>query len=73
MAFTIAHRFERSALGRLMLAGSAWGLTLATGFITLNVSHCGLPCPADVAVIIAISVGTRLLTIGPFAAFAAQR
>jgi hypothetical protein len=73
MAFTIAHRFKRSALAQLMLAGSAWRLTLAAGLIALNVSHCGLPCPADVAVIIAICVGTGLLTIGPFAAFAAQR
>ena len=73
MALTIAHRFERSALVRLVLAGSVWGPTLAAGFLALNVPHCGLPCPVDVAVITAICVGTGLLTIGPFAAFAAQR
>jgi hypothetical protein len=45
MAFTIAHRFKRSALAQLMLAGSAWRLTLAAGLIALNVSHCGPALP----------------------------
>ena len=72
MAFTIASRFERSALTRLVCAGSAWGITLAACFIAFNVPQCGLPCPADVAVTSAICVGTGLLTIGPFAALAGR-
>ena len=72
MAFTIARHFERSALTRLVFAGSAWGLTFAAGFFALNVPQCGLPCPADVAATTAICVGAGLLTIGPFAAFAAR-
>jgi hypothetical protein len=73
MTFAIAHGFARSALTRLVLAGSAWGLALAAGFIALNAPQCGLPCPADVAATTAICVGTGLFTIGPFAAFAARR
>jgi hypothetical protein len=73
MTFAIARRFERSALVWVVSAGSVWGLALAAGFIALNVPQCGLPCPADVAVTTAICVGTGLLTIGPFAAFAARR
>jgi hypothetical protein len=65
MALAIAHRFDRSALTRMALAGSAWGLTLAAGFITLNLPQCGLPCPYDVAVTIAVCIGTGTLTIGP--------
>jgi hypothetical protein len=72
MTFAIARRFERGTLTRLVFAGSAWGLALAAGFIALNVPQCGLPCPADVAATTAICVGTGLLTIGPFAAFAAR-
>ena len=73
MAFAIASGFERSALTRLILAGSAWGLTLAASFIALNAPRCGLPCPTDMAATTAICVGTGLLTIGPFAAIAARR
>jgi hypothetical protein len=73
MTFAIAHCFERGALTRLVFAGGAWGLTLTVGFIALNAAQCGLPCPIDVAVTTAICVGTGLLTIGPFAAFAVRR
>jgi hypothetical protein len=73
MASAIARRFDRSALLRLVFAGSAWGLTLAAGLFAINLPQCGPPCPADIAVTTAICIGAGLLTIGPFAAFAGRR
>jgi hypothetical protein len=70
MAFAIARRLDRRALTRMVLAGSAWGTTLAAGFFAINAPQCGLPCPDDIAVTTAVGVGTGILTIGPLAAFA---
>jgi hypothetical protein len=73
MDFAVVDRIDRGVLTRWIAAGDAWGLTLAAGFFALNASQCGLPCPADAALTTAICVGTGLITIGPFAAFASSR
>jgi hypothetical protein len=72
MAVAIA-RLGNSALRWVVFAGGSWGLTMATGFLAINVPQCGLPCPADVLTMTAICVGTGMLTVGPFAAIAARR
>jgi len=72
MAVAIA-RLGNSALRWIVFAGGGWGLTMATGFLAINVPQCGLPCPADVLTMTAICVGTGMLTVGPFAAIAARR
>ena len=70
MTLAIVHRLDRGALVRWFAGGSAWGLTLAAFFLAINAPQCGLPCPTDALAVIALCVGTGLLTIGPFAAFA---
>ena len=73
MAFAMALRFDRTALTRMVIAGGAWGLTLAAGFVAMALWQCGLPCPDDIAVTTMSCVGTGILTIGPLAAFVAPR
>lgn len=70
MAAALALRLDRAALTRVLLAGSAWGLMLAAGFVAMAVWQCGLPCPDEVAFTTMTCVGTGILTIGPLAAFA---
>jgi len=70
MASAIVPRLDRAALLRWFVAGGAWGLTLAAGLLALNASTCGPPCPDDVAFLTTLCIGTGLVTIGPFAAFA---
>jgi len=55
MAVAIA-RLGNSALRWVVFAGGSWGLTMATGFLAINVPQCGLPCPADVLTMTAICV-----------------
>ena len=57
-----------SALRRGVLAGSAWGLALATGLITLNAMECGALCIPDALATLAVSIPAGLVTIGPLAA-----
>jgi hypothetical protein len=73
MTAALALRLDAAAWRRLVFAGSGWGLALASGFFALNAAACGLPCPEDIAATTAVCVGTGLLTIGPFAAFAGRR
>jgi hypothetical protein len=70
MAYAITRHLDRGALARWFIAGNAWGLTLAAFLLARNMQACGLPCPDDAAFLTALCVGTGLLTIGPFAAFA---
>lgn len=66
-------RLDRTAAMRWLGGGIAWGLALAAGFVGMAAWQCGVPCPEDVAFTTLACVGTGLLTIGPFAAFAAPR
>jgi len=55
-------------LRRGLLAGSAWGVALATGLIGLNVMECGAFCAPDALATIAVAIPAGVLTIGPLAA-----
>ena len=55
-------------LRRGLLAGSAWGVALATGLITLNAMECGALCVPDALATLAVSIPAGILTIGPLAA-----
>jgi hypothetical protein len=54
----------------LIVAGGAWGLTMAAVLNAMALRQCGLPCPDDVAFVTLVCIGTGLLTIGPLAALA---
>jgi hypothetical protein len=72
MVLTLS-RIDCRALIRMIVAGTAWGLSLSTGFFIIALWQCGLPCPDDIAVVTTACIGTGILTIGPLAAFAAPR
>lgn len=55
-------------LRRGLLAGSAWGVALATGLITLNAMECGALCIPDALATLAVAVPAGIVTIGPLAA-----
>jgi hypothetical protein len=66
-------RFDCRGLIRMIVAGTAWGLTLSTGFFIVALWQCGLPCLDDFAAVTTVCIGTGILTIGPLAAFVAPR
>ena len=66
-------RVDCRGLARMIVAGTAWGLTLSTGFFIVALWQCSLPCPDDIAVVTTACIGTGILTIGPLAAVAAPR
>jgi hypothetical protein len=51
-----------------LLAGSAWGVALATGLIGLNAMQCGALCVPDALATLAIAIPAGIVTIGPLAA-----
>lgn len=63
-------RFDCRGLIRMIVAGTAWGLTLSTGFFIVALWQCGLPRLDDFAAVTTACIGTG---IGPLAAFAAPR
>ncbi len=73
IAAAIARRFDRNGLTRLVVAGSAWGIAVATGLLAINLPQCGLPSPGDAAMTLVVCVGAGLATIGPFAVFAGSK
>ena len=68
MTSNLAWRLDRTAIARIFVAGSTWGLVLSAGFFINAIFQCGMPCPDDVAVVTAACIGTGVLTIGPLAA-----
>jgi hypothetical protein len=65
-------RIDCRALICMIVAGTAWGLSLSTGFFIIALWRCGLPCPDDIVVVTTACIDTGILTIGPLA-FAAPR
>jgi hypothetical protein len=72
MAFAIAQQLDRAATTRMVIAGGAWGLTLAVGLAGADALQCGLPCPGNLAFTGALGVAAGILMIGPVAAFAGR-
>lgn len=70
MSFVATLHLDRIAVIRMIVAGSAWGLTLSAGFFVMALLQCGVPCPDDVATVTAACMGTGILTIGVLAAVA---
>jgi hypothetical protein len=66
-------RLDRRAALRILAAGSAWGVVMATGFLGYALWSCGGVCLEDVAVTTATSIGAGIFTIGPLAAFGGRR
>ena len=62
-------RINGRVMARVILAGSAWGVTLSSGFLIVAASRCGMPCPYDIAMGTMACIGTGILTIGPLAIF----
>lgn len=56
------------ALRRGLIAGSAWGLSMAALLIALDAWNCGVVCLSDAAMTTALSTAAGVLTIGPLAA-----
>jgi hypothetical protein len=59
----------RSVLRRSLIAGSAWGISVAALLIAREYFACGSVCLPDAAVTTALTVTAGVLTIGPLAAF----
>jgi len=72
MLATLAVKFDRAAITKMVGAGSLWGLVLSAGFFLNALYHCGLPCPDDIVAVTAACIGTGILTIGPIAAFGSR-
>jgi hypothetical protein len=70
MTSNLALRLDRTAMTRMFVAGSIWGLVLSAGFLINAIFQCGMPCPDDIATVTAACIGTGILTIGPLAAIA---
>jgi hypothetical protein len=68
-AVSCARRLDRDATLRMLGAGSAWGLVMATGFVGYALWSCGGVCLEDVALTTVTSIAAGILTIGPLAAF----
>ncbi len=73
MTSALALRFDRAAMICMLVAGTAWGLTLSGGFFINALLNCGPPCPEDIAAVTAACIGTGILTIGLLAGFASPR
>jgi hypothetical protein len=56
------------ALRRGLLAGSAWGLALASGLIGVEVAQCGGLCVPDALATLAVAIPAGIVTKGPHAA-----
>jgi len=68
-AVSCALRLDRHAALRTLLAGTAWGLVMATGFVGYALWSCGRVCLEDAALISVTSIAAGILTIGPLAAW----
>jgi hypothetical protein len=62
-------RLDRHATLRMLLAGTAWGLVMAGGFVGYALWSCGGVCLEDAALVAITSIAGGILTIGPLAAF----
>jgi hypothetical protein len=62
-------RLDRHATLRMLIAGSAWGVIMATGFVGYALWSCGGVCLEDAALTTVTSIAAGILTIGPLAAF----
>jgi hypothetical protein len=63
-------RLTKGAALRGLIAGAAWGVTLAAGLVGLAFWDCGIVCPDDVVITTGASLAGGILSIGPLAAFA---
>jgi hypothetical protein len=59
----------KGALYRGVVAGSAWGLSVAAALIGMHFWNCGVLCLGDAAFTTALSVTAGLATMRPLAAF----
>jgi hypothetical protein len=53
---------------RAVLAGTLWSVPMAALLVSLEVWHCGVLCPTDAAITLAVTMIAGISTIGVFAA-----
>ena len=70
MGHAITHRLNSNTLTRMVIAGGAWGLTLAAGLYAMTLSQCDVICLDNIAFTTLTCVAAGIITIGPLAAFA---
>jgi hypothetical protein len=73
MSIAIGRSLDRRAVLRMLTAGTAWGVVMASGFIGYALWSCGGVCLEDAAVTTATSIAAGILTLGPLAAFGGRR
>jgi hypothetical protein len=64
-----ALRLRPHAVGRALLAGSAWGIGMGIALTALKFHECGMVCLSDVAINTTVAVVAGIVTLGPVAAF----
>ncbi len=62
-------RLDRRAALRMLVAGSAWGVVMAAGFVGYALWNCGGVCLEDAALTTSTCIAAGIVTIGPLAAF----
>jgi hypothetical protein len=62
-------RLTKSAVLRMLIAGSAWGFAMSAGLAGMALWNDGMICSDDVVMTTVISVAAGILAIGPIAAF----
>jgi len=62
-------RLTKSAVLRMLIAGTAWGLMMSAGLAGMALWNDGMICLDDTMMTTAVSVAAGILAIGPIAAF----
>ncbi len=63
----------RGELGRMVAAGTIWGLLLTTGLTGMKFWNCETICVDDIAATAALSIAVGTLAIGPVAVYGRHR
>jgi len=62
-------RLTRKEAGRMLMAGTTWGVATSAGLTGMTFWNCGMICQNDLVVTTALSVTAGILAIGPLAAY----
>ena len=62
-------RLTKPEVGRMLTAGTAWGVAMSAGLAGMTFWNCGMICQDDLTVTTALSVAAGVLAIGPIAAY----
>jgi hypothetical protein len=62
-------RLTKSAVLRMLIAGSTWGLAMSAGLAGMSLWNDGMICLDDSLLTTAICIAAGVLAIGPIAAY----